>query len=351
MTDEPTMRAAMYHGAGELRVEQVPRPVPSAGEVLLRVTSCGVCGTDMRIVAGQHRRFPPGTRRIPGHEIVGRVVEAGSEVAGSVPEGMVALAPNFGCGRCIHCLSGHSSRCAEHGAVGITVDGGFAEFVRVPAPAVRQGCLIAVGEHPPAEIVLTEPLGTVVRGQAPLGIGPQDTVLIVGGGPIGNLHAALARLKGAARVIVVDRWDARLEIARSVGADVTVNARNEHVAERLDAETGGTGADVVIVAAPSHEAQAEALRQAAAGGRISFFAGLPKSQPTVELETNLIHYKELQVSGTTACSALDCSRAAQTILAGRMKLTPLLTGQVPLDGAADAFAATDRSQLKTQIVP
>ncbi|WP_421726136.1 zinc-binding dehydrogenase [Bauldia sp.] len=345
-----TMRAAVYHGPQDLRIETIDQPKPAAGEALVRVLACGVCGTDRRIFAGGHRYYPDGARGVPGHEIVGEVVA--NETGTEVPDGPVVVAPNFGCGKCMECLSGNNNRCSQFQAIGITMNGGFSDYVLVPALAVAQGNIMALDDVvDPALGVLVEPLATVVRGQEPLAIGPRDTVLVVGGGPIGLLHVALARLKGAAKVILADRWDRRVAIAREIGADVALNVRRDDLAERLMAETAGRGADVVIVAAPSHAAQAEALRQAAVGGRVSFFAGLPKAQPSTELETNLIHYRELTVSGTTACSTRDCRIAMEIITGGRMTLSPLLTLSLPLEETVSAFTSDPHDHLKISITP
>jgi L-iditol 2-dehydrogenase len=346
------MRAAVYRGPGDLRVEERPRPEIGPGEALLKVAACGVCGTDHRIVAGAHRHFPPGAVRVPGHEVVGEIVETGAG-AEDLPQGLVVIAPNMGCGRCRECLSGHNSRCAEFQAIGITMDGGFAEYLRVPAPAIAQGNVIALGRDlDPAVATLIEPLACVIRGQDPLAIKPGDTVLVVGAGPIGILHAMLARSKGATRVFVADRWPTRLALARRQGADMAVDVRSQDLAARMRAETAGRGVDVAIVAAPSREASVLALELAASGGRVSWFAGLPRDASLVEIDANLVHYHELQVSGTTACSTSDCKRAAEIARSGTLDLAPLVTRRRRLeDGPAEFGAGKDRETTKTVLAP
>jgi L-iditol 2-dehydrogenase len=347
------MRAAAYHGPGDLQVEDRARPAIGPGEALLRVRGCGICGTDHRIVAGAHRHYPPGTVRVPGHEVVGEIVEAGPAVKDALPAGPVFVAPNMGCGRCEHCLSGNNNRCAAFQAIGITVDGGFAEHLRVPAEAIAQGNVIALDERiDPAAATLIEPLACVLRGQEPLDIAPAGTVLVVGAGPVGILHVMLARLQGAGRILIADRWPNRLALAYRQGADVAIDVGTQDLAAAVNAETAGRGVDVVIVAAPSHEANARALVLAAPGGRISWFAGLPKNRPTVCIDANLLHYKELRVTGTTACSTLDCRRAAAIVNSGRLDLEPLLTRRISLDEIRTEFGEVkDRSTIKTVLVP
>ena len=345
------MQAAVWHGAGDLRVEQRPLPTIGPGEALLKVAACGVCGTDHRIVSGGHRHYPAGTIRVPGHEIVGEIVAAGA-TAGELPRGLVFVAPNMGCGRCRQCLSGNNNRCAYSQAIGITMDGAFAEYVRIPAAAVAQGNVIALRDGTdPLMATLIEPLACVLRGQGPLDIRPADSVLIIGAGSIGILHLMLARLKGAGQVLIADQNTDRLAAAKSAGADVTIDVTANDVSAVARSETGGSGADVVIVAAPSPEAMAAAISQAALGGRVSYFAGLATDQGGVVIDTKLIHYRELTVSGTSACSTLDCHRAADIVNSGRLDLARLITRRLALDELPSEFSAgSDRNTIKTVMV-
>lgn len=345
------MQAAVYHGPGDLRIETRPRPRIAAGEALLRVMGCGICGTDRRIVAGGHRHYQPGTVRIPGHEAIGEVVEAGDAVR-NLPTGPVFVAPNIGCGRCAQCLSGNDNLCSNFEAIGITLDGGFAEYLRIPAAAIARGNVISLRKGlDPIAATLIEPLACVLRGQDPLHIRPEDTVLVIGAGPIGILHVMLARLKGAARILIADRWQSRLDFARQRGADIAIDVTTASLDAVVMAETAGRGTDVVIIAAPSAEAMTNALALAAIGGRISYFAGLPKEQSTVVHDANLLHYKELVITGTTACSTRDCYRAAEIVNAGRLDLEPLVTRRVTFASVVEEFRASkDRRSIKTVLV-
>jgi L-iditol 2-dehydrogenase len=347
------MLAAVYRGPGNLRLEEWPVPVIGPGEALVKVVSVGICGTDLRIVHGEHRKFPPGTVRIPGHEVVGDLVEIGADVVGLTVGQRVMVAPNFGCGHCRQCVSGNNNRCANYGALGVTMDGAFAEYMRIPAPMIWQGDLIPVSPGTdPAGAALIEPLACVLRGQTPLAIGPDDVVLVVGAGPIGNMHVMLARLKGARRIIVSERQPARLPQALASGADRAVNALEEDLTAVISEESQGEGADVIIVAAPAHKAQEEALRLAAIGGRINFFGGLPNDRSIIEFDSNLVHYKELLVTGTTACSTADCWQAARIVNSGRLDLAKLVSGHFPLQAVHEAFAqAEDRTSLKIVVEP
>ncbi len=347
------MIAAVYHGPNDLRVEEVPRPEIGPNEVLLKVLDASICGTDLRILHGGHRKYPEGTVRIPGHELVGEIVEIGPNIHGFAPGQRVFVAPNMGCGHCPQCIAGNNNICPNSDALGITLDGGFAEYVRLPAAAVHQGNLIPIGDDTdPAAAALIEPFACVLRGQDAVNVQSGDVVLVIGAGPIGVMHVMLANLRGAIKVIVSDGNPERRQRALRFGADRVVDYRNEDLEAIVMAETGNRGADVIITAAPSPEAQEQAPRLAAMSGRINFFGGLPKSKPNIQLDSNLVHYKELIITGTTACSTRDCLRAVALLNSGRLDLAPLISLRFPLREARSAFAAAkNRDVLKVVLEP
>ncbi len=347
------MLAAVYHGPHDLRVEEVARPEIGPGELLVRVLSASICGTDLRIYHGNHRMYTPGTVRIPGHELVGTIAQVGRETSGYAVGERVFVAPNMGCGHCRECISGNNNLCANYDALGVTLDGGFAEYVRVPERSVQQGNVIKINPQvDPAVAALMEPFACVLRGQNALRIQPGEVVLIIGAGPIGIMHTKLARARGAGRVIVSEPVENRASQALQMGAHRVVNPAEEDLQAAIDQETGGRGADVIIVAAPVHAAQESALKLAAIGGRINFFGGLPKDRPTINLDSNLVHYKELVITGTTACSTHDCWQAAQLVNSGLIDLSDLVSQRFPLREAVRAFAAAeDRQSLKIVLEP
>ena len=347
------MLALRYHGPLDLRIEDVPLPVLTPDEILLKVLSASICGTDMRIYHGDHRKVPAGTVRIPGHEVVGEIAAAGEHVQGYTPGQRFFVAPNIGCGHCLQCISGNNNRCSNYQAIGITMDGGFAEFMRIPPAFITQGNLLPLSDYvDPGVAALCEPFACVLRGQDALHIQTGDSVLVMGAGPIGILHARLARLRGAGRILVSDLNPQRAAQAARLGADRVVNPGQENLSEIVLAETAGRGVDVVIVAAPSHAAQEQALQLAGIGGRINFFGGLPKDNPTIRFDSNLVHYKELLVTATTACSTLDCWRAAEIINSGCIDLAPVISARLPLKDALQAFAMLEEgNNLKIVLEP
>ena len=347
------MLALVYHGPDDLRVEEVPIPQIGPDEILLRVSAASICGTDLRIWHGGHRKYPAGTLRIPGHEVTGEIAEVGENIQNLNAGQRVFVAPNMGCGHCRQCISGNNNRCANYAALGVTLDGAFAEYMRVPAAAVLQGNVMPLAGSLNADVAaLIEPLACVLRGQRALAIQPGDVVLVMGAGPIGIMHMLLARLSGAGKVLVSELGEERALQAKRLGADRVIQPEKEDIRAVIEAESDGQGADVVIVAAPSHQGQESALSLAAIGGRINFFGGLPKDRPTINFDSNLVHYKELLVTATTACSTNDCRQAAAIVNSGRIDLSPLISARYALKDALLAFqAAEDRHSLKVVVKP
>lgn len=347
------MIAAVYHGPHDIRVEEVPRPQIEPDEMLLQVLNANICGTDLRILHGGHRKYPPGTVRIPGHEVVGQVFAIGDAVEGYTVGQRVFVAPNMGRSNSRETISGNNNLDPRYRAIGINLDGAFAEYMRIPAAAIRQGNVMPVEETVDAAVTaLIEPFACVLRGQNAVGVRHGDIVVVMGAGPIGVMHAKLARLRGALRVIVSEPADGRREQALELGADRVVDPFNEDLEAAVREESGGRGANVIIVAAPSKPAQESALQIAATGGRINFFGGLPKQDPYIRFDSNRVHYKELVVTGTTACSTYDCLRAADIVNSGRIDLSPLVTSRFPLRKASEAFAAAeDGANLRVSLEP
>jgi len=347
------MLAAVYHGPNDLRVEDVAVPKISRGELLVKVLSASICGTDLRILHGNHRMFPPGTIRIPGHEVVGTIAEVGADVKDYAPGQRVFCAPNTGCGHCRQCITGNNNLCANYDALGVTRDGGFAEYVCVPANSIQQGNVIPVSESvDPAVAALMEPFACVLRGQNALHMQPGEVALIIGAGPIGVMHIKLAKARGAGYVIASEPLPDRAAQAKRMGADRVVDPASEDLKQVLRAVSQGRGADAIIVAAPVHAAQESALDLAAIGGRINFFGGLPKDRPLISFDSNLVHYRELVITATTACSTADCWQAAEIVNSGLVDLSDLVSQRFALKDAASAFAAAeDRRSLKIVLEP
>jgi L-iditol 2-dehydrogenase len=344
------MRALAYRGPGELRLEERPDPEPGPGEAVLAVAACGLCGTDLRIEAGKHRAYGDGEGRVPGHEIAGTIAAVGAGLG--LAEGTAAfVAPNVGCGVCRSCLAGRVNLCERPQALGITRDGGFAERLLLGADVIEQGNVLAVADGIDlAALALAEPLACALRGSAAVSIDRDEVVLIVGAGPIGLMHLLVAALAEPAAILVSEPSAERRAEAARFGATRTVDAEAEDLAQVVGDASDGRGADVVITAAPAAAAQAQALELAAPGGRINFFGGLPRDRSRVELDTNLIHYKELVVTGTTANTTEDCRRAVELITGGEIDTGALIGARVALADAERAFETARSGRVMKVVV-
>ena len=347
------MLAAVYHGPEDLQVEEREIPFPGPDEMLLRVEAASICATDLRIFQGSHRKYGPGTVRVPGHEVVGTLADVGRNVRGYHAGQRVFIAPNMGCGKCRWCRAGRNNLCPDYDAFGITLDGGFAEYMRITQPAIEQGNVIVVDSAVDAGgMALAEPLSCVLHGQEAISVGKGDVVLIQGAGPIGIMHLLLARRRGARRVLMSEQSSQRIATAYALGADRVIDIGREELIDAVLSESSRSGADVVIVATAAPKALEDAVRVAAVGGRVNFFAGLPKEQPLITLDANLVHYRELVVTGTTACSTGDCRSAAKLVASGEIDLAPLISGRFALRDATEGFqAAHDRNGLKVVLEP
>lgn len=344
------MLAYRYRPSGRMELATLPEPRLGAGDVSAEVVCAGICGTDLKISRGEHRLFPRGTDRTPGHELVARVLVG----AGSLGEGdLVAVAPNLSCGACPPCRRGRANLCARYESVGLTMDGGFAERVRLPAAAVAQGNVMPLPDGvEPTLAVLMEPVAAVLRGVDALDLASGDTLVIAGAGPIGLIALLLARLRGVGQVVVSQTSQQRRDLARELGADVVLDPRACDVVEEVRRCTDGRGADAVMVTTPVPEVFAQSLEMAAVGGRVNFFAGLPASAGRVPLEANLVHYRELTVTGTTANTVEDCRRALDLLVAHPDTFLPLVSDRMALGRAPHAFAeAAGGRALKVVLEP
>jgi L-iditol 2-dehydrogenase len=325
------MKVVRYYAPGNVAVEDSPEPEPAPGEVKLRVRGCSACGTDLKIYAhGHHRISPP---RVLGHEIAGEVVKPGSGVTGWAAGDRVQMIGAIPCGRCADCRRGWMTVCPNQQTMGYDHDGGFAESVIVPASVLAVNGLNRIPDGVGfAEASVAEPLACVLNGQQLARVGDGDEVVVVGGGPVGCLHVRLARFLGASRVFLVELNPERLaRAARLVEPDETIWTEDGDVAEQVLKLTDGRGADVVITAAASAQAQEQAIRYAARRGRISLFGSLPPGSSMNALDTNIVHYRELAIFGASGASPAQNTRALELIASGAITVADLITHRLPID--------------------
>jgi L-iditol 2-dehydrogenase len=312
-----------------LALREVPPPEPGDAELVVRTVLTGVCGTDVRVYTGRKTR---GVRlpSVIGHEFTGVVYAVGRRVTGFSVGDRVVVAPVVACGGCAPCREGRSNVCRRRRAFGYEFDGAFATFVRVPEAAV--GNVVRL----PRSVswrgaVLAEPLGCCICGQRKLDLRAGQTVVIAGAGPIGVLHLRLAARRGA-RVVVSDPSADRRASALRHGAAVAVPP--ERLPEAVAERTGGEGAHHVILAASHPELAASALPLLRRGGALLLFAG----SGAAPLDLDLIHYQELRIYGTSACTVEDVREAVRLQAAGGLDVAEVVSDLYPLERLADAIA-------------
>jgi L-iditol 2-dehydrogenase len=346
------MLTARLRAVDDLRVEEMPTPVPAPGEVLVEVGANTICGTDLRIVRGAktaHVRLPV----VLGHEAAGRVAEVGAGVVGYRPGDRVALLPAIPCRRCWACQQAMENLCVDPGRriLGYSVDGGMAEFMLVPADAVAAGCLfVARSDLPYEQLALAEPLGAVVGGQRHTPVHLRDTVLVMGAGPIGLLHLQLALLQGASAVVVSQRSASRRALAERLGA-VAVDPASEDLAKVVHEVTGGRGVDVTFICIGVPTLVDEAMQLTRIGGRVDIFAGMAGAG-RAEISANLLHNRQLTLTGSSDIRRIDYAAALELIESGRIDTASMVTHRFRLAEVGAALqAASDGSAVKVAVMP
>lgn len=322
------MKAAVLHAPRDLRVEPTDAPAVVAGDVVVRVTMAGLCGTDYSIWSGGR---PVAYPRVMGHELVGRVEQVGAGVVRVRPGEAVVVEPNYSCGACPLCREGNRNLCLSRTAVGIDVDGGFAELVRVP-----ERCVWPV---PPGmtdtAVLVTEPLAVVVRAVNRAAPRAGETAAVVGGGTLGLLALQVLRSHDT-RVLVVSRTARRFALAGELGAAAThaisADADLERLARRF---SGREGVDLVIETAGTPDAVLHALALVRPGGRV-VLTGLPHEPTPVSLFG--VVRREVTLVGSMIYQD-EFEQALDLVASGAVRGEPLLTHHFALDRIAEAFVA------------
>lgn len=335
------MKAAVFHDVEHVEVERVPRPTCPPDGLLVKVQTCGICGTDARtFFNGDARATPPW---ILGHEVGAIVEEVGSQAARDtdVVEGdRIHIISTLACGQCEYCRRGMENLCVERGLLGYEpYQGGFADYMPVPRIALRN--VIKVPPDVSLEhATLTDPLSDALNGVERMGVELGDTVVVIGSGPIGTMQAQVIRAMGAGKVILVEFNEPRLEMARRIlGNDrmsYLASDSNTAVDEVLSA-TDGKGAERVIVACSSNRAQEDALRMAKKRARIVYFGGLPKDKPTIRFASNYLHYGEHEVTGAYASTYKQQHQALAMIRNHTIDADKIITHVLPLEDIALGF--------------
>jgi len=348
------MKAAVIKKPGQIVVEEVPVPKTGAGEVLLKVEACALCGTDQRVLSGEKHVDVP----IVGHEITGTAVEIGSGVKDITKGGKYIVQTVIGCGQCPMCRI-HRENLCEKGfiAMGYQFNGGFAEYILMPKVAVSQGCLIPVPQDLPSDSgTIVEPLSCCVNGMKYIPMEQMEHVLIFGGGIIGVLNGLVAKARGAKQITIMDVSAARLGLLKKIGLpfDNLVDSGKINPADWVKQNTNGRGVDAVVVAASVKALVAQGMDLLRRAGHLSIFAGMPKSNPVEQIDLNRIHYLELNIHGANSSSQAEYLTARDFIVSGKIDARPLVTHRFPLEKFNEAVrtqADPASGALKVVVIP
>jgi L-iditol 2-dehydrogenase len=350
------MQAVVYRGLNDMRVETVPVPVIEPGELLVKVATCGICGTDLKkIHTGSHS-----APRIFGHEMAGTIVQVGDGATRFRVGERVVVHHHVPCGDCYYCRKQTPTQCTLYKKVGVTAGfepsgGGFAEYIRVMDWIAASRGVVRIPDGVPFEqAAFAEPVNTVLKGVKLLNLAADDTVLVIGQGPIGLMHAVLASRTGA-RVLTSDLYPERHAIAAKFGLHDPIQAGTENVAERVFAETEGRGADAVILAVGGNGLIQTAMDAVRPGGKVMLFAQTQHGEATIDPGAVCMDEKTLLGSYSSSFEILD--EVTDLIFGGYQNgfdLTQLISHRFPLEQAVEAIEVASHPKadsMKIMIEP
>jgi L-iditol 2-dehydrogenase len=350
------MRAVVYHGVNDMRVEAVPVPRIGSGELLVKIATCGICGTDLKKIHFGSHSAP----RIFGHEMAGTIVAVGPGVSRFKIGERVMTFHHVPCGECYYCRKGTPAQCPLYKKTGVTAGfepsgGGFAEYIRVMDFVVSNGGVVRIPDSVPFEqAAFIEPANTVLKGVKLLNLAPDDTVLVIGQGPIGLMHAVLSN-RIAGKVLTSDLYPERHAIAAEYGLRHPIHAGTENVVERVFAETDGRGADAVILAVGGTALIRTAMDAARPGGKVMLFAQTQHGEATIDPAAVCVDEKTLLGSYSSSFGILD--EVTDLVFGGYRNgfdLTRLISHRYPIDEAVAAIEVASHPKadsMKIMIEP
>ncbi|MDQ0204139.1 alcohol dehydrogenase catalytic domain-containing protein [Pectinatus haikarae] len=345
------MKAVIYEGNGTMKEKNVDLPILENNELLLKVQACGICSSDLRtLLYGSRSVVPP---VVLGHEIAGEIVDKTLRGTEYNLGQRVIVSPAIGCGRCIFCRTGQQNHCNDVRKIASHYNGGFAEYIKIPAQAIYGGNINIIPKNIDyLEASLSEPLACVINGQENLNIGPDDTVAVIGAGPLGLLHAEAARLSGAKKILLINRSSKRLKLAESFHYDAYIDLSAEDGIKAVNDMTDGKGANVVIVTVSSAQAVEMGVNMASHMGRVCLFSGFPYDKSKNKLDLNIVHYRQITLYGVFSSAPRHNEAALNLITDGKINIKKIITHIVSLskiDSGFDIVRAHDG--LKVIVVP
>jgi len=353
------MKAAQFIGKPLFEISEIDTPDCPDDGLLVRVHAGAICGTDLKIMKCQDVKIEKGKvtsmdiPRITCHELSGVIEQVGNKADGFKCGDKVVVAPTVPCLNCAMCEKGYHEMCMNVQVIGYHRDGGFAELLKVDHDVLASGCVVKVPDNVPLDAAaLTEPLSCAVNCLELSPVSEGDSVLVMGAGPLGLMIADLARHLGAEKIFLADVVSEQLQKAKVSDIDAVIDLSNQDIEEEIDKLTDGLGADLVVTACPAPTAQQVAMKIVAKKGKVNFFGGLPRDSAIVELDTNLIHYKEITVVGTHGSAPRHVVQAVELQAEGKMNLGKYIEKTFPLDAINDALkVAQGKGRLKIIIKP
>lgn len=338
MVDESKdkMKAVVYHAPKDIRVETVSVPPCGDDQIRVKVDACAVCGSDLKAyLVGNPRIKPP---MIVGHEFTGLVETVGPQVKGFKCNERIVMATSVSCGQCYYCRKDRPNLCINLDPMGYSYPGGMAEYITIPARAIQQGHVIKVPEGvEPSHAAMAEPLSCAVNCAENCDIGPGDTVVVIGAGPMGIMNACVAKEFGAGKIILAEINEVRLRQAAGFGFNLVVDSARENICEIVKDQTDGIGADVVIVAAPAAGPQEQAVDLVKKHGTVCLFASLPVGKSMLSFDSRPIHYGEIRIVGTSDSTPKQVAKAVEMISAGAVPVEKLASHILGFDDIFKAY--------------
>jgi L-iditol 2-dehydrogenase len=339
------MKAAVYHGKNDIRVEEVPLPEIQNDEVLVKMKACGICGSDL-MDWYLNTRAPI----VLGHEPAGVIVKIGRKVKEFTVDDRVFAHHHVACLMCHYCSRGDYTLCEQFHNSNIK-PGGLAEYFRIPASNLQIDTLKIPRQMSFEEATFIEPIGCCIRALKKCDVKTGDSVGVIGAGTTGLIHTALTKIYGATKTIVGDFIEFRLRSAEKFGADVTVNVKQENLVDVAKAETEGRGVDIAIVTAPSMDAYKVGMKICRTGGKICVFAPTNPGE-TLQISLKELFFTEVQIIPSYSTSHLETREAFELVESAKIDVKELITHKYTLAQVARAFetASQNKDSLKVVVV-
>ena len=327
-----TMKAAVVHGKGDIRLEEIPIPIPQKGEILIKVMASGVCATDVKILGGTG--LPKHLPTILGHEVAGTIAAIGDGVTEYSLNDKVAVYPIAACGDCFFCQKEKYNLCLTPYGLAHGADGGFAEYMIIPHQIIKLEGIIPLDDELPFDMAaMIEPISCCISASRMCNTNKDSTVLIIGAGPLGLMHCLISKDLGA-KVFVADINEERLSIAKILGADKIINPEKENLEDTIKQLTNKIGVDIVIAAIGNTRIVEKSLPLVRNGGIFNIFGGTPKNE-TITLDPRWLHYGEIILTGTFAAGLQDFKDTYIFVKDNQIKINNIISGRYPLEKIDD----------------